>query len=137
MNGFHMAKRNSKRAHGTIITRRPVKKNSKGMEEALWWAIDIVLILFSLLLLKAILGNFSPDRQIAMLNTELLRSKMDEACLNGQATMDKFSLPQPKPTQLWGISDVLPRFAINVLGDPHYVLYYEAFPPGEGIGWEV
>src|SRR3989338_522510 len=72
-----------------------------------------------------------------MLNTELLRSKMDEACLNGQATMDKFSLPQPKPTQLWGISDVLPRFAINVLGDPHYVLYYEAFPPGEGIGWEV
>lgn len=110
---------------------------NKGMDEMMWWVLDVILVMLSLMLFAAIIGSFGPDKQIAILNTELLRSKMNEACLNGQATMDKFSLQQPKPNNMLGAFDVLPRFAINTGGDPQYVLYYEAFPPGEAIGWEL
>ncbi len=108
----------------------------KGMDQALWWVLDVILVLLSLMLFAAIIGSFGPDKQVAILNTELLRSKMNEACLNGQATMSKFSLQQPKPNNMLGAFDVLPRFSINTGGDPQYVLYYESFPPGEAVGWE-
>ncbi len=126
------------------MKKRTVKANAnrrkagskKGMDQALWWVLDVILVLLSLALFAAIMGSLEPDKQIAILNTELLRSKMNEACLNGRSTMDKFNLQQPKPNNMLGAFDVLPRFAINTGGDPQYVLYYEAFPPGEAIGWE-
>ncbi|MFC2143436.1 hypothetical protein ACFLQN_03485 [Candidatus Aenigmatarchaeota archaeon] len=110
-----------------------------------WFIIlEVVLIvLFGVLLMQAIGSFIQPDLQTALINTDLLRANMNEACLLGVGTtvrMDGFKLTQPAPSKAWQIFDLgnsLARFQINSAGDPHYVLYYEAFPYGEGIGWEI
>lgn len=99
----------------------------------------IVLFIFIFFLWKAIGALLNPDIQTAVLNTERLRAKINEACFNpGQiVTLDGFRLTQPKPNKLAGFTDALPRFNIISGGDPNFVLYYEAFPVGEAIAWEV
>lgn len=97
----------------------------------------VLLVIFTIVLAKALGAVFNPDFQVAFLNAELLRSKINEACANGQSEMRGFSMPQPSPSRVAGLTDFIPRTAINLGGDPHYVLYFESFPPGEAIGWEV
>lgn len=115
----------------------------KGQTELMMLAIEAPLVLvFGTMVIHVIGANFNPDLQTALLNTEILRSKINEACTSDfgkEIELTKFSLPQPAPSRFGGASDFLPQFAIagSGAGDPHYILYYEAFPPGEGIGWEV
>jgi hypothetical protein len=106
-------------------------------------ALSIILVLLFFLMITQIFALMNPDKQIAMLNSDLLRAKINEACAapddsqNPAATIDKFSLPQPKPMDFGGFVEFLPAYAIHTGGDPNYVLYYEAFTPGDDVGWEI
>lgn len=104
-----------------------------------WFIMEVILVLFLLGMTFSTVSAFmNPDKQIVLLNTMNLRSKINEACLTGgPVTLQGFEFPQPKPMTLLGLSDEFVRFAIRAGGDPHYVLYYEAFPYGEGVGWEL
>ncbi|MBI5347110.1 MAG: hypothetical protein HZB66_00690 [Candidatus Aenigmarchaeota archaeon] len=111
----------------------------KGDTDILVIVIEIVLIaIFTLVLVNLTRSLMKPDQQIVLANTELLRSAMNQACAGeSEVKIDKLSFPQPKPAKLWGVTDILPRVFINSYADPDYLLYYEAFPPGEAVGWEV
>jgi len=109
-------------------------------EDTIFILVEIIMIaIFVVLLARAVGSVFNPDKEVVTLNTELLRAKINEAChLKQPVTLEKFNVPQPKPSRVLGVTDFLPTYSISGSGaaDPHYVLYYEAFPPGEAIGWE-
>lgn len=112
------------------------------IEDTIFIVVEMILIVvFAVMVVRAVGSVFNPDKEVVTLNTELLRAKINEACqFPGRAVkLDKFNLPQPKPSRILGITDFLPTYAISGSGaaDPHYILYYEAFPPGEAIGWEA
>ncbi len=112
----------------------------EAIEEVIFPAISLVFLLLGIVLLASILFSaFNPYDQIAFLNAEKLRAKIDEACFKGtgvEVSMDSFELRQNKPFATW-IFTVLPRWLIRSSGDPNYVIYYESFPPGEATGWEI
>ncbi|MBI3190293.1 hypothetical protein HYZ41_01165 [archaeon] len=108
------------------------------IEEVIFPAIGLVFLLLGIVLLASILFSaFNPYDQIAFINAEKLRAKIDEACMtNNVMTTNSIELRQNTPSFTWAFS-ILPRWLIRSGGDPNYVLYYEAFPPGEATGWEV
>lgn len=121
----------------------------KGYESPITWLMLIVFgMIFTVIglffLTSKVLAPSSANEQVAFANAEKLRSAIDEACLTGanrgNPVQIDFYLPQNKPftgfLNIWKI-DSFAKFRIGMDGDPQYVLYYEAFPPGEGIGWEV
>lgn len=105
--------------------------------------IMVLMLLFFMLLLTSVFSAFAGnEQQVVSLNAELLRSKMTVACALGKAQIDKLTFPQgsPYPTMAHYLVDVpgfLARGYTKVTGDPKYVLYYETFPIGEAVGWEV
>ena len=110
--------------------------------------IMVLMLLFFLLLLTSVFSAFGSNEQgVVRLNAELLRSKMGEACSllatgSGSVRIDRLSFPQntPYPTAAHRLIDVpgfLAKTYIKLTADPKYVLYYEAFPVGEAVGWEV
>lgn len=115
------------------------------LEKAIWLPISLILIFLGLYMLVAILlASFNPYDNIAFANTEKLRSAINEACIkNGPVYMNGFELRQntllPAYVRLLpaGIGEYFPKVMMSVNGDPYYVLYYEAFPPGDAVGWEV
>jgi hypothetical protein len=108
------------------------------IEEQGWLVIEIVLIvIFIVAIVKITSSLIKPDEQIALMNTEIIRAGIEQACIEGSAEINGISLTQPKPSKLYGLTDVMPRTFINLFADPQYLLYYETFPPGEAIGWEV
>jgi hypothetical protein len=100
----------------------------------------VLLLLFGVLAVKAIGSLGQSDLQTALLNTEVLRSKINEACITDHAYLDGFSLTQPTPSKnvfTTAFFRGLSKFSLMSSADPHYLLYYEAFPYGEGVGWEA
>ena len=95
----------------------------------------LFLLLGVVLIASIVMSVINPYDQVAFANVEKLRASMNQACLGGDATL-KFSLPQNTP-MLTGLFPVLPQWQISTNGDPNYVLYYESFPPGEAVGWEI
>ena len=112
---------------------------TEAIQEVIFPAIGLVFLLLGIVLLVSILFSaFNPYDQIAFINAEKLRSKIDEVCMNsgGETLLMSFELKQNTPSFTW-LFTILPRWLIRSGGDPNYVLYYESFPPGEGVGWEV
>lgn len=111
---------------------------TKGTAKVVYLVMGVILVSVlaggTLWLLSIIPSN----EQVARLNTELLRSKIHEACIkeNTEIELQGFSLPQVKPANFVA-ANILAAYRIKGLGDPEFVLYYEAFPIGEGLGWEV
>ncbi len=102
--------------------------------------LEVVLLAISGgMILKTVGAVFNPDREIVNFNAELLVQKINAACAGSKESMVKLALPQPSPSKMAGASEFLAKFAIagSRAGDPNYVLYYEAFPVGEAVGWEV
>jgi len=119
------------------------KRKKGALDDVVLMLVSLILLVIFVWLLISIWGTvFNPDLQTSVLNTDLLRSKINEACAGSPnkdvpaAVLKGFALPQPKPLSLLGV-DFLPAFAIKSGGDPHYVLYYESFAPGDATGWEV
>ncbi len=107
--------------------------------QTIFIVLEIVMLIFFGILIIRLLGSFTnPDLQTALLNTQVLKSKINEACITGSSQMDGFRLTQPALNKAFTtLSTGFAKFAIKSSGDPQYVLYYEAFPYGEGVGWEA
>ena len=111
----------------------------KGVSEGIYLVMQMVLIVILLGLILYLLSTIPSNEQVARLNVELLRSKINEACVRGignKVTLEGFSLQQVKPSKVV-VVNLLAAYRIKGLGDPDFLLYYEAFPIGEGLGWEV
>lgn len=110
----------------------------ESIEEVIWPALGLVFLLLGIVLVVSILfSSFNPYDQIAFANTEKLRAAIDEACVrNSDVTLQSFELKQNVPFATW-IFPILPKWLIKGNGDSNYVIYYESFPPGEAVGWEV
>jgi hypothetical protein len=110
----------------------------ESIEEVIFPAMSLVFLMLGLMLLVTVLfSSFNPYDQIAFANTEKLRSAMNEACVTGSTVkLGTFEMSQNIPAASWLLT-VLPRWLIRNSGDPNYIIYYEAFPPGEAAGWEV
>ncbi len=99
--------------------------------------ISLLFLLLGIVLLVSILmSTFNPDEQIAFANVEKLRATMDEVCFTGGEKTISFDLPQNTP-KFTSVFTVMPIWIIRTNGDPNYVLYYEAYPAGDAVGWEV
>jgi len=103
--------------------------------------IGVIFALIGIVLLSVILAQFNPYDQVAFANAERLRAAMEEACMSNKAELT-FSLPQNVPVFGSGLAQLgqiplLPAWQIVTKGDPKYVLYYESFPVGEAVGWEI
>jgi hypothetical protein len=114
----------------------------ESVEKVLWLAISLLILLIGLVLLFSIFfAAFNPYDNIAFANAEKLRAAINEACIsNGPVTLTNFELRQniPSLTGAAGlVTEIFPKWMMKLNGDPNYVLYYEAFPPGEAVGWEV
>ncbi|HLD85000.1 MAG TPA: hypothetical protein VI968_00430 [archaeon] len=111
----------------------------ESLETAGWIVVELVILVIMIFTIwKAVAALLTPDLQVAMLNTEILRADINEVCRTDLPVyMQGFSLTQPRPTKFAGLTTILPRFSINSAGDPNYLLYYESFPGGEGVGWEL
>lgn len=111
---------------------------SESIEEVIFPALSLIFLLLGIALIAQImLTGFNPYDQIAVANTERLRGAINEACVFDRAVkLSSFELKQNKPSLTW-IFTILPRWMIRSAGDPNYMIYYEAFPPGEAIGWEA
>ncbi|MCX6819533.1 MAG: hypothetical protein NT129_06075 [Candidatus Aenigmarchaeota archaeon] len=97
----------------------------------------VFAIIGIVLLMTIIFSGLKPYEQIARANADRLASAIDEACFTGHnVDISDFYLPQNTPI-FSKESAFAPTLRIRSDGDPKYVLYYEMFPPGEAIGWEV
>lgn len=105
--------------------------------ELIFVMMSLVFLLMGVVLVASILMSaYNPYDQIVFANVEKLRSAMNEACFSGGEVTVSFDMPQNTPI-LSGFFTILPAWVMRSAGDPNYVLYYESFPPGEAIGWEV
>ncbi|MCX6815671.1 MAG: hypothetical protein NT120_02375 [Candidatus Aenigmarchaeota archaeon] len=112
---------------------------TEAIEEVIFPALGLVFLLLGIVLIASIIfTSFSPYDQIAFANAEKVSAAINEACFTpGRAVeLNSIELRQNTPSFTW-IFTILPRWLIRVNGDPNYVMYYEAFPPGEATGWEV
>ena len=100
-------------------------------------AVAAVVFLFQL-----IMSLFDPYKMTAIANAQAMRSAMEEACVSGQAELQEFQLPQNTMEKLFNYpvigkaAQAVAKYQIRLKGDPTYILYYEAFPPGKGYTWE-
>jgi len=116
---------------------------TEAIEEVIWPAIGLIFLLLGIVLIASILFSaFNPYDQIAFANAEKLRAAINEACFKATSTssdpvmLNSIELRQNTPAFTW-ILTILPRWLIRANGDPNYLLYYESFPPGEALSWEV
>jgi|GEM_PF-2362247 len=110
------------------------------LENVIFPVIGLLFLLLGIILIVSIIfSGFNPYDQIAVANAEKLKAAIDQACLeNGEVELGSFELKQnTPPAVITGLFTILPRWLIRSSGDPNYVLYYEAFPPAEAVGWEV
>lgn len=109
---------------------------SDSIERPIFIALGIIFVLLGLVLLMSILmSRIDPYKQITYANVQQLKAGINEVCFSGQKAEMTFQMPQNTP-KLSSVLTFLPKYVIKTSGDPNYVIYYEAFPPGEGIGWE-
>jgi len=104
--------------------------------------MGFIITFLGIALLLFFLNSVDIKREIAFASTEKLAGAINEACFLGkdQEVKIDFTLPQRKPLKdiMKVVEFNLPAaFRIKEDGDPQYVVYYQMFPPGEGVGWEV
>lgn len=111
----------------------------QSIEEATMTGLSLMFLLLGVVLIASIvMSTFNPYEQIAVANARKLAAIMNQACVSqgGSPIGFQFDLSQNVPVAS-NFLTVLPKWLMRNYGDPNYVLYYESFPPGEAIGWEV
>ncbi len=96
---------------------------------------------WALFFIKNFFDAASPHTLANLADTERLVSAINEVCFrdmgpNNALQLDFRSLRQPLPA-LADRSSIIADIPLRINGDPSFVLYYEMFPPGEAISWEV
>jgi len=127
-----------------MYIRRQRKKGQVEFNVA-FLGVEIVILIIMIFTLNKVISNFiQPHFQIAYANAELLRSTIDGLCERGSgtATLANWEFPQPLPLKATFAGfdagkNIIPKFMIKSRGDPHFLLYYEAFPAPWAFGWEV
>ncbi len=116
-----------------------MKQGRKGQFELLGLLIEVGLLILGLFTIQSFIRDFwRPHEQIASANIAALQQVIDSVCAGGGSQELDFNLPQPTPlTVAGGLQNVVPKIFIKANGEPHFIVYYEAFPPGEGITWEA
>ncbi len=102
--------------------------------QVIFTLFSLLFLLIGLVLIKSILSALNPLDFVAITNAEKLRDSMELAC-NGEKQVIDLSVPQNVPA-LTSVATFATSWVVHQGGDPHYVLYYEAFPAGDAIGWE-
>ncbi|MBI2579388.1 MAG: hypothetical protein HYW27_00620 [Candidatus Aenigmarchaeota archaeon] len=105
------------------------------VDRMIWLPVGLFFVLILLVVIATIMATADPNAYIADRNTRELRDTMNFVCQNGGQKEVRFSLPQSVP-YLVELFSMASGFIATKNGDPYYVLYYEAFPPGDAIGWE-
>lgn len=107
---------------------------------------ELLFMVMGLLLSLFVLGGFvkeglQPFQADAETSVSLLAKEINEVCQSGSAKSIEVSLPQSvADVDLGGVviaKNVIPRGLLSSRGDPNILLYYESFPPGEAISWEL
>ncbi|MBI4170128.1 MAG: hypothetical protein HY514_00395 [Candidatus Aenigmarchaeota archaeon] len=110
------------------------------IEELTLTALSLVFLLLGVVLIASIVFTaFNPYEQVAIANTRKMAAIMNQACVAGEGSAAiefDFDLQQNVPIGS-NFLTVLPKWLMRNYGDPNFVMYYESFPPGEGIGWET
>lgn len=102
-----------------------------------FFVVKVIILLIGLAIILTILGQYISYDRIAIANAQELASAIDQACQQpGREIPVDFSLQQNK-IFAGPLAPKLLQYPIRTHGDPNFVLYYESFPPGEGIGWEI
>ena len=111
--------------------------------------VTIVISAMGLAVLLSIILSSSKAsyEQTAFASAERMRSAIDEACFKdvrdeGRAIEIEMELPQSiMLTDVWLLGSLtqsyMGRFLIRQIIEPNFILYYEMFPVGEAIGWEL
>lgn len=108
----------------------------KGMLESLIMiAIECILLFIFITILFHLFSSKNYEA-IVVANVAMLQNAINNVCAEKESYNLSLSLPQTSIPKLFGIN-FLSGIYIHELGDPDYLLYYESFPFGEGIGWEV
>ncbi|MBI2583163.1 MAG: glycine zipper family protein [Candidatus Aenigmarchaeota archaeon] len=98
----------------------------------------MVAIIASVVIANFLNSAWNPHEQAAFASAEALALTIDEVCgrqLGFSKELD-VNVPQPTPPVIGGTT-LFPQIGMRINGDPHYLLYYENFPPGEAISWEI
>lgn len=108
-------------------------------EEMTMTALSLVFLLLGVVLVASIIYSaFNPYEQIAVANTRKLAAMMNQVCISESAAPVEFQFDLPQNVPMGSnFLTVLPKWLMRNYGDPNFVLYYESYPPGEAIGWEV
>lgn len=114
-----------------------MRAGKKGQYELMHLIMEVIIIVVGLFVILSLIRTmYQPDRQIAFANAELLRIAIDDVCASSNDKTLEFNFPQPAIATVVA-SNFVSRFQIRAKIDPDYLLYYEAFPPGEAEGWEA
>ncbi|MEM7815321.1 MAG: hypothetical protein QXF55_03195 [Candidatus Aenigmatarchaeota archaeon] len=111
----------------------------KGQFELSMLIIEVAIVVIGLFVIWQLINTlWQPHRQIAFANAELLRMAIDDVCAGGTGTTKtiSFDFPQPAIATI-GLTNVISKVQMRTKTDPDYLIYYEAFPPGEGAAWEA
>ena len=99
--------------------------------------VGVIFLLLTLgFLILFFAKNVDPYEQIAVFNFKKLGAAIDEACISGNVIETDFYIPQNIPVAS-AASSYGPTYKMRNDGDPLFVVYYEMFPPGEAIPWEI
>ncbi|MFH1421074.1 MAG: hypothetical protein ABIG30_03900 [Candidatus Aenigmatarchaeota archaeon] len=110
-------------------------KRKAVIDMPIFLAIDAIILLFALGLVLSFVA-FKPYDQIAVAGFESLASAIQKTCLEGKAVTVDFEMAQSKPITVGGTLNVLRKVMLDISGDPDYLIYYEAYPPGDAWAWE-
>ena len=110
----------------------------------IWLAVDVALTALILIVILNMFTAVKPYNQIALANFDKLSTAIQKACIEGNDQHIEFTIDQAKPFSFVGdasgtlnvLFDIGKKVSLAAGGDPAYVVYFEAFPPGDAWAWE-
>ena len=113
----------------------------QSVEDMMMIAAGVLFLILGIALLIGITNKLGGgSAQLALASTKRLAGAIRESCLTEHDVPIELSMQQNKgmTTSIagWPIT-IGSQMRIRTVGDPDFVLYYEMFPPGEAISWEL
>ncbi|MFH0832113.1 MAG: hypothetical protein V1900_00095 [Candidatus Aenigmatarchaeota archaeon] len=109
-------------------------------------SLGIMFLGLGLLIVIILAAVQTTYEQTALSSFSRLGSAIDEACFKELSKDNAIEMNVELPQNVWfahapligPISESLVgRFVIKAIGEPRYILYYEMFPVGEAVAWEM
>lgn len=86
--------------------------------------------------LTSVLGISTVNERRVDASAASLQAAFNTVCDTGQTAEIKVNFPQEEPIGVKGVYEHYIKQNLKLNGDPKYLIYYESFPPGEGVSWE-